>query len=292
HHRPVLYILHPGQLAESLHDGIVVHEDYSVVIADPRQRLAQSLRQIETLRLPVAWQVLATALDRAVGANHARTANADERRQRQPILVGSLDEIEQERDQLFHCILALWRVVAVPPELQAMDAGVGQITLLLLVELDDPRADVTAADVDRKDAVMASEHPRGNQMDAANESRVIGGMTNRVQVDRVAAPLQGDAGATDGELADAALTQTAADDDALDILPFLQAQEAADHRGKLLRKFLDGAVNHAGGLGIAFQEEFVELLLADLFAGLFAQRILAHLADAFAPIIEDRLKRA
>ena len=36
HHRPMLHILHPGQLAQSLHDGVVVHDDDSLVIADLR----------------------------------------------------------------------------------------------------------------------------------------------------------------------------------------------------------------------------------------------------------------
>src|SRR5687768_4339432 len=81
HHGPVLHVLHPRQLAQALRDRIVVHDDHGFVIVDLRQRLAQPLRQIETLRFPVAWQVLAAALDRAVRANHTGTADADERRQ-------------------------------------------------------------------------------------------------------------------------------------------------------------------------------------------------------------------
>src|SRR6185436_7944532 len=208
-------------------------------------------------------------------------------RQRQPVLAGSLDEIEQKFDEPLHCILALGRVVAVPPELETMHVGIREILLLLLlgVELDDTGADVAAADVDREDAVVAGEDPRRDQMDAADEAGVIGCMTNRMQVDRVPATFQDHAGPTDGELADAALTQAASHHDALDVLPLLQAQEAANHRGKFLRKFLDGAVNHAGSFGIALQQHLVELLLADLLAGLLAERILAHLADALAPII-------
>ena len=103
---------------------------------------------------------------------------------------------------------------------------------------------------------------------------------------------QGDGGATDGELADAALTQAAAHDDALDVLPFLQAQEAADHGGELLRELFDRAVNHARRFRVAFEQDFVELLLADLLARLFAQRVFAHLAHPFAPVIEDGLERA
>ena len=103
---------------------------------------------------------------------------------------------------------------------------------------------------------------------------------------------QGDTGATDCKLADATLTQAAAHDDALDILPFLQAQEAADHGGEFLRELFDHAVNHACRLRVAFQEDLVELLLADLVARLLAQRVLADLADPLAPVVEDGLKRS
>jgi hypothetical protein len=40
HHGPVLHVLHPGQLAQSLGDCIVVHDDHGLVIFDLRQRLA------------------------------------------------------------------------------------------------------------------------------------------------------------------------------------------------------------------------------------------------------------
>lgn len=45
-------------------------------------------------------------------------------------------------------------------------------------------------------------------------------------------------------------------------------------------------------LRVAFEQDFVELLLADLFARLLAQRILAHLANPLAPVVEDGLKRS
>ena len=49
--------------------------------------------------------------------------------------------------------------------------------------------------------------------------------------------------------------------------------------GELLRELLDGAVDQAGRLGIAVDQELVELLLADLLGRRVAERILA---DRFA----------
>jgi hypothetical protein len=51
-------------------------------------------------------------------------------------------------------------------------------------------------------------------------------------------------------------------------------------------------MNHASRLGIAVAKQLIQLLLADLFAGRIAEWILAHLADPFAPVVEDRLKCA
>ena len=139
---------------------------------------------------------------------------------------------------------------------------------------------------------MAGKDPRRHEVNAADEAGVVGCVANRTQLDSVTPGFQGNAGATDCELADAALTQAAAHDDALDVLPFLQAQEAADHGGEFLRELFDHAVNHAGRFRVAFDQDFVELLLADLIARLLAQRVLAYLADPLAPVVEDGLKRS
>jgi hypothetical protein len=76
-------------------------------------------------------------------------------------------------------ILALRCVVAMSPELQAMDAGIREVSAIFRMELDDAGSDVTAADIDRQDAVMAGEYPRRNQMDAPDETGVVGSVTDR-----------------------------------------------------------------------------------------------------------------
>ena len=62
--------------------------------------------------------------------------------------------------------------------------------------------------------------------------------------------------------------------------------------GELLRELLDRAVDQARRLGVAVDQQLVELLLADLVGRRLAERILADLAQALAPIVEDRLERA
>ena len=62
-HTPVIDILHERQLTQALHHRIVVHDHDGVMIPDARNGLAQQLRQVEALVLPVAGQVLAAAID-------------------------------------------------------------------------------------------------------------------------------------------------------------------------------------------------------------------------------------
>ncbi len=71
-------------------------------------------------------------------------------------------------------------------------------------------------------------------MYAADEAGVVGFVADRFDTHFEAAGFEYDGRPADRELADAALPQSAAHGDPLDILPILQAQEAADH----LREFL------------------------------------------------------
>lgn len=70
---------------------------------------------IEPLGLPIARQVLRAAIDGAVLQNPARTAHADERRQRQAPLFGAPDQRSEEIGQSLDRILALRGIVAMAP---------------------------------------------------------------------------------------------------------------------------------------------------------------------------------
>ncbi len=205
-------------------------------------------------------------------------------------LLGALDEIAQHRGEALHGVVARRRrvVVAMAPEVELPYLGLRKVRRLLQVRQDDAGADVGAADVDREEAVMAGEDPGRREVGGADEAGLVGMVADRRELDVDAGRLQQHRGAADRELADAALAQAAADHDALGVAPALQAQEAADHGRELLGEILDRALDDAGRLRVALDEELVELLLRDLAARRLAERVLADLPQALAPILEDR----
>ena len=113
-----------------------------------------------------------------------------------------------------------------------------------------------------EDGVVPGEDPGRREVDGADQAGLVGMVADRRELDVDAGRLEQHRGAADRELADAALAQAAADHDALGVVPALQAQEAADHGRELLGEFLDRAVDDAGRLRVALDEELVELLLA------------------------------
>ncbi len=84
-HAPVVAARHVWQLAQSLDDGVVVHDDHSFLVANLGHVLADERRQLEVLGLPVAGQVLSAALDGAVLVNGAGAADADDGCERQRV---------------------------------------------------------------------------------------------------------------------------------------------------------------------------------------------------------------
>ena len=124
-------------------------------------------------------------------------------------------------------------------------------------------------------------------MDRTDQACLVRMMADGHEIDIDLVGFEDHGRATDGKLADAAIPQSAADDDPLGVAPRLLAQEAPHHGGKLLRELLDRAVHQAGRLGFSADQDLVELLLADAVAGLVADRIVAVVAQALAPILQD-----
>src|SRR5215813_3269646 len=60
-HAPPADVVHVGHFAQPLNDGIVVHQHDRLMSTEPFQALRDLVRQVETLTLPVAWEVLAAA---------------------------------------------------------------------------------------------------------------------------------------------------------------------------------------------------------------------------------------
>src|SRR5262249_27916951 len=62
-HAPALDILHERHFGQPLHHAVIVRQPRGVVVADHRDRLDETRRQIELAALPVARQVLRALLD-------------------------------------------------------------------------------------------------------------------------------------------------------------------------------------------------------------------------------------
>src|SRR5262249_10368082 len=147
--------------------------------------------------------------------------------------------------------------------------------------------DVGAADIDGNDRVVRLEHPARRQMHGSNQAGFVGVVADGHEIDRHLVRFEDHGCATDGELADPAGAKAAADDDPFRIAPRLEFEEAADDEGELLREVLDCALQDPGGLWVSLREQRIELLPADLAAGLVAERILARLAQRLAPALEE-----
>src|SRR5262249_53827456 len=80
-HAPALGLSEVRQLAQSLHDRVVVHDHHGLMIADAGDMGADSGRQVEAAALPVARQVLGPAADCAILLDPSRAADADHRGQ-------------------------------------------------------------------------------------------------------------------------------------------------------------------------------------------------------------------
>src|SRR6185437_4745233 len=281
---PMPDVLHVGQFAQPLHHRVVVHDDDGVVAADLGDAVADRLRQVEAAALPVAGQVLAAALDRAVLLDDAWAADADERRQLQLLLAGVSDEALEHADEALHRLISLGLVVAVAPQLELDDAAVGELVLLLAAQLDDAGADVAAADIDGEDRVVAREDPGRRQVDRADEPGLVGMAGDRHEVDVDAVGFEQQGGAPYHELADAAVAKAAADRDALGALPRFEAQKAARHGSELLGEFLDRALHQRRRLGIAGDQDLLQLLLAEFVRRRVAERIAPQALKALAPV--------
>ena len=285
----MLDILHERQFAEALDDSVVVHGHDGVVLADLRRHLADALDQVEAAARPVAGQVLRAAIDRAVRLDQAGTTDADEGRDAQAFLGGVPDLLAQHLAEPLHRLLTARLLVGMAPELGFPNPGLAEIGGLVLAQFDDARADVGATDVDCDQAVIGFEDPFRREMGAADQPGLVRVMAHRHQLDRIAFGLQDDAGPRDRELADPALPEAAADDDALDRAPGLLPQEASDDEGERLGEALDSREHQRRLACLTLGEQLVELRFARRLAGL-RQRVLAvfgQMAAQFGEMVHE-----
>jgi len=129
-------------------------------------------------------------------------------------------------------------------------------------------------------------------MQRADQAGVIGMKADRHQVDLEILRFKDDVGAGDGEFADPALAEAAADHDALGVGPRLGLEESPRHIGQFLGELLDRAVHQRGGADVVAQQRLVEFALGDLAGGFLAQGVVAVLLQRLAQRIEDFAERA
>ena len=123
---------------------------------------------------------------------------------------------------------------------------------------------------------MRLEHPARRQMRGADQAGFVRIVADRHQVDRHLVGFEDHRRPADGELADPAGAEAAADHDPFGVAPGLELEKSTDDQGKLLRKILDRALQDAGRLRIAFDQQRVELLLADVLARLVAEGVVVR----------------
>ena len=139
---------------------------------------------------------------------------------------------------------------------------------------------------------MRFEDPRRREVRTADQAGIVGMIADRDEVNLPAFGVENDRCARDREFADAALAEAAADHDGLGVLPGLGLQKAFGDVAEFLGKILDRAMHDSRSLEIVANQNLVEFLLADLARRLVAERIIATLAQGFAPGIENLLEGA
>src|ERR1051325_6097727 len=125
---------------------------------------------------------------------------------------------------------------------------------------------------------MTIEDPGRCELQRANQARFVRMVADRLHLDLEILGLEDDLRARDGELAEAAGAEAAADDDTLGLLPGLHLEETPRDVGELLREVLDRAVDDRRRLGVVADEHVVEHLLADVLGWLLAERVFARFA--------------
>ena len=96
----MLALLGPRQMAQALHDGVIVHHDHGLVIADRWNAFSDRSGKVETAALPITGQILRAARDTAVRLDDTGAADANDRRQGKLLLLRALDQRLQQFRQM------------------------------------------------------------------------------------------------------------------------------------------------------------------------------------------------
>src|SRR5689334_702845 len=114
---PALHVLHEGDFRKPLNGAVIMHDNRRVMVADLRDRLDKTCRQVEFTAFPITRQVLRPLLNRSVAVDHARARDADKRRELESLLVGLPDQILQHLYKPLYGSFPARLVIRVPPQL-------------------------------------------------------------------------------------------------------------------------------------------------------------------------------
>ncbi|WP_233198679.1 MULTISPECIES: hypothetical protein [Luteimonas] len=157
---------------------------------------------------------------------------------------------------------AIGRFVRVPPLGALEHLGVAAVIARLDTRRDDAAPDVGPADVDREECVVAMRTGR-RQRHPAEQAGIVAIVAQRGEIDAGPRQLQQTTGAAHRERARAAARKATADDDALDAVPLRLREETPDDVRQPLRMVFDRGVDEVRGVGIAADQDEIDVLLGN-----------------------------
>src|ERR671925_620708 len=111
-----------------------------LVRANALDLFEDTVRQVETVAFPIAWQVLRAGLDRAVVTDEPRASDADDGCKLKAILLGQHNMLLQHLNETPHGPVSVRLLIVMAPELRGVDRCLGEVLGLLELKLDDAGA--------------------------------------------------------------------------------------------------------------------------------------------------------
>jgi hypothetical protein len=145
----------------------------------------------------------------------------------------------------------------VAPKGRFPDTGSSNIALLL--QLHDADAKIGAADVGGDNGVVAVQHPGRCQLEAAEQASLVRMAGDRGHLYAEALLLEEHERAPEGEPADVAAAEAAADDDVLGLVPLVEPKESRGDRRQFAGKLLNGRVHETSCQRIVALKILVQL---------------------------------
>ena len=222
----------------------------------------------------------------AVRAHLARAGDADEGGEVDAPRPRVGGQAVEHRRQPAHRAVAVGRVVGMAPLRVLQHARAAADAVEAEPRLDDPAADVGAADVHGEEG-LAPQRGRWRQLHPAQQPTLVAVVAEHAQAHAGAGQRQQPAGAADGQPARLVPGEAAAKHDVPDAAPLRLGDEGAHHRCQRARVLLDRKVDHVGRVRIAADQHQVDLALAQFVGGRAPEGIAPAGAVLAARLVEQ-----